>query len=374
MALQLKKISVPLAPFTLEVDVEIRGRLTAIFGPSGAGKTTLLDLVAGLRPAQSAFIQLDARVLTDTSHGVFVPSRHRGIGYVPQDLALFPHLSVRQNLLYGQKSGQSANPALTLDRVVEVLEIQSLVQRRVTDLSGGEKQRVAIARALLSSPRLLLLDEPLASLDLPLRSRIIPYLTRIRDEFQVPMLYVTHDRSETLALADEMVVLINGKVEQSGPVQDLFNRPASPAVAGVLAVETIANGHIEKIENGLATVTVGPLTLEAVAPNLPAAARDVYVCIRAENVVILKGIDVANSARNHLPGIIRLLGNEGPLVRVELDCGFPLTALLTAQSCEEMKLAPGERVIAQLKAQHVHLIARWRQSSSTFSPATSQSQ
>lgn len=138
MPLLLKKISVPLASFTLEVDVEIHGRVTAIFGPSGAGKTTLLDLVAGLRPAESAFIQMDNRVLADTSRGLFVPSRLRGIGYVPQDLALFPHLSVRQNLLYGQKSGNGANPSLTLDRVVEVLEIQPLVQRRVTDLSGGK--------------------------------------------------------------------------------------------------------------------------------------------------------------------------------------------------------------------------------------------
>lgn len=358
MALLLKKISVSLASFTLDADVEIRGRLTVIFGPSGTGKTTLLDLVAGLRPAQSAFIQMDDQVLTDTASGVFVPPRHRGIGYVSQDLALFPHLSVRQNLLYGQKSGNDANPSLPLDRVVEVLEIQALVQRRVTDLSGGEKQRVVIARALLSSPRLLLLDEPLASLDVPLRARIIPYLARVRDEFRVPMLYVTHDRFETLALADEMVVLVQGKVAQSGPVNDVFNRPASPAVAGVLAIETVLKGHVEKIENGLVTVTVGIVRLSAVDQNLPAGARDVYACIRAENVVILKGAGVSNSARNHLSGTIRLLGVDGPLMRVELDCGFPLTALLTRQSCEDMKLAPGDRVTAQVKAQHVHLIGR----------------
>lgn len=358
MAVLLKNIFVPLASFTLEMDIEIRGRVTAIFGPSGGGKTTLLDLVAGLRTAESAFIQMDDRILTDTSRGVFVPSRHRGIGYVPQDLALFPHLSVRQNLLYGQKSGNGANPSLTLDRVVKVLEIQSLTDRRIHDLSGGEKQRVAIARALLSSPRLLLLDEPLASLDLPLRARIIPYLARIRDEFQVPMLYVTHDRFEALALADEMVVLVNGKVAQTGPIQELFSRPASPVVAGVLAVETVLNGHIQRVENGLATVAVGTAILEAVDHRLPPDARDVYACIRAENVVILKGSDASNSARNHLPGVIRSLGNEGPLTRVELDCGFPLTALLTSQSCEDMNLAPGDRVTAQVKAQHVHLITR----------------
>lgn len=358
MVLQLKKISVPLAPFTLEVDVELRGQVTAIFGPSGAGKTSLLDLVAGLRRADSAFIQMDDQVLTDTSHGVFVPSRLRGVGYVPQDLALFPHLSVQQNLLYGHKSTNNANPLFTFERVVDVLEIQSLVQRRVTELSGGEKQRVALARALLSSPRLLLLDEPLASLDAPLKARIIPYLARIRDEFRVPMLYVTHDRYETLALADEMVVLTNGKVAQTGAVQELFSRPANLAVAGVLAVESVLKGSILKIENGLATVTVGSTTLTAVDQNFPANARDVYVCIRAEDVILLKTADASSSARNHLPAVVRSVLREGPLVRVELDCGFPLTALLTKQSSEEMKLNPGDRVIAQVKAQHVHLIVR----------------
>lgn len=358
MALQLKKISVQLAPFTLEVDVELRGQLTAIFGPSGAGKTSLLDLVAGLRRADSAFIQMDDRVLTDTSHGVFVPSRHRGIGYVPQDLALFPHLSVRQNLLYGHKSASNANPLFTLERVVEVLEIESLVQRRVTELSGGEKQRVALARALLSSPRLLLLDEPLASLDQPLKARIIPYLARVRDEFRVPMLYVTHDRFEALALADEMVVLANGKVGQAGSVQELFSRPANLAVAGVLAVESVLKGCIFKIANGLATVTVGTTVLTAVDQNFPANTREVYVCIRAEDVILLKTADASSSARNRLPAIIRSIGQEGPLMRVDLDCGFALTALLTKQSSEDMKLNPGDRVIAQVKAQHVHLIGR----------------
>lgn len=358
MVLLLKNISVPLAPFTLEVDVEIRGNVTAIFGPSGAGKTSLLDLVAGLRRADSALIQMDDRVLTDTSRSVFIPSRYRGIGYVPQDLALFPHLSVRQNLLYGHKPSNNGNQSFTFERVIDVLEIQPLVDRRVTELSGGEKQRVALARALLSSPRLLLLDEPLASLDQPLKARIIPYLTRIRDDFRVPMLYVTHDRFEALALADEMVVLADGKVAQTGSVQELFSRPASLAVAGVLAVESILKGSIVKISDGLATVMAGPTVLTAVDQNLPGNACEVYVCIRAEDVVLFKATDASSSARNHLPAVVRSIGRDGPLVRVEMDCGFPLTAMLTKQSAEDMKLNPGDRVIAQVKAQHVHLIAR----------------
>jgi molybdate transport system ATP-binding protein len=218
VSLLLKNISLPLAPFTLEVNVEINGRVTAIFGPSGAGKTSLLDLVAGLRRASSCFIQLGDEVLADSSRGIFVPSRLRGIAYVPQDLALFPHLSVRQNLLYGKKADKTSNELFTLEHVAKVLEIEPLINRGINQLSGGEKQRVALARALLASPRLLLLDEPLASLDAALKAKIIPYFVRIREEFRIPMLYVTHDREEALALADEIVVLNEGKVTQMGPI------------------------------------------------------------------------------------------------------------------------------------------------------------
>lgn len=242
MNLFLKKISLPLAPFTLEVDVEIRGPVTVVFGPSGAGKTSLLDLVAGLRRTKSVFIQLEDSVLDDTSCGLSVPSRQRGIGYVPQDLALFPHLSVRQNLLYGCKSNGAANSLFSFDHVIGVLEIGPLVSRSVTELSGGERQRVALARALLASPRLLLLDEPLASLDAPLKAKIIPYLTRIRDEFRVPMLYVTHDRDEVLALADEVIVLAGGRILQIGSVTEVFNHPANPEVARLVTPVQIGKG------------------------------------------------------------------------------------------------------------------------------------
>jgi molybdate transport system ATP-binding protein len=357
MSLLLKNISLPLNPFTLEVDVEIHGRVTAI-GPSGSGKTSLLELVAGLRRAKSAFIQFDDRVLTDVSRGIVVPVRQRGIGYVPQELALFPHLSVRQNLLYGRKSGRETNRLFTFERIVEILEIQPLVQRGVTELSGGEKQRVALARALLSAPRLLLLDEPLASLDLKLKMRIIPYLARIRDEFHTPMLYVTHDRFETLALADQMVVLVNGKIEQTGSVQEVFSRPSNLAVAGLLAVETILPGRIVKMANELVTVAAGSTLLFAAAQNLPANTGGVYVCIRAEDVILLKGGDSPSSARNRLPAVVKSVTRDGPLMRVELDGGFALTALLTKQACEELALQPGNQVVALVKAQHIHLIPR----------------
>jgi molybdate transport system ATP-binding protein len=358
MRLILKDLVVPLADFTLEVDAELQGRVTAIFGPSGSGKTSLLDLLAGLRPAKTAFVQLDERVLTDTRRGILVPARKRGIGYVPQDLALFPHLSVRGNLLYGHRSSAAGDGRITLAQVLAVLEIEPLLQRGVGQLSGGEKQRVALARALLAAPRLLLLDEPLASLDAKLKARILPYLTRIRDEFHVPMIYVTHDRAEALAMADDVVVLVNGKVAQIGRVDEVFSRPANLQVAGLVAVESVQPGRIISRGEGLARVAVGSAILSAIEPEVPADTADVFVCIRAEDVILMKGLDVPSSPRNHMPGVVRSLTREGPLMRIELDCGFALSALLTKQACQELGLEMADAVIALVKAPHVHLIPR----------------
>jgi len=214
MKLRLNRISLPLAEFPLALDITISEQVTALCGPSGSGKTSLLELITGLRRPKSAFIQLDDQVLTDTAAGVSVPARDRRIGYVPQDLALFPHLSVRRNLLYGHKPESESDAAglFGFAHVVEVLEVESLTGRNVENLSGGEKQRIALGRALLSSPKLLLLDEPLASLDRALKAKIIPYLTRIRDEFQVPMLLVTHSIEEVFPLCERTIHLERGRV------------------------------------------------------------------------------------------------------------------------------------------------------------------
>jgi molybdate transport system ATP-binding protein len=356
LSLLLKNILLPLADFSLQVNVDIRSPITVIFGPSGSGKTSLLDLVAGLRRAESAVIELEGEVLTDTTKGIFVAARRRGIGYVPQDLALFPHMTVRQNLLYGHRPDHSKR--FTFDHIVDLLGIQPLVQRGVTQLSGGEKQRVALARALLTSPRLLLLDEPLANLDLQLKMKILPYLSRIRDEFHVPMLYVTHDRFETLSLADEMIVLINGRVAQAGRVHEVFSRPANLDVAGILTVETIQPGRIVKTADELVSVAVGTAQLVAVEAALPPGTKDVTVCIRADNVILLKETNVPSSSRNHLVATVKHINREGALMRVELDCGFPLAALLTKQACDELALKPSDSVVALVKAPHVHLIPR----------------
>jgi len=356
MSLLLKRISVPLGEFALEVDLEMSGRITVLFGPSGAGKTTLLDLIAGLRTCRSGFIQLGGQILADSDKGVLVPPRLRGIGYVPQDLALFPHVSVRQNVMFGHRGG--ADSRFSMDHVAGLLEIGPLIERGIGNLSGGEKQRVALARALMTSPRLLLLDEPLASLDAVLKAKILPYFTRIRDEFGVPMLYVTHDRYEALSLADEMVVLMGGKVAQKGPVTEVFGRPANLAVAGIVAVETVQPGRVVGSADGLLSVLVGEAKLNALAQELPGGTKDVHVCIRAEDVSLMEETELLGSPRNRLPAVVKTLAREGPMTRVDLDCGFPLTALLTKQAAEEMNLGAGRRVSALIKAPHVHLIPR----------------
>jgi molybdate transport system ATP-binding protein len=216
MNLRLDHIRLSLAGFSLEIDSVFDRPITGIFGPSGAGKTSLLDLIAGLRQPETGTVQLDGAVLFDGAGRKNLAPRFRRIGYVPQDLALFPHLNVRANLTYGYRGRSSESGPVTLEHVTEMMEITPLLERRVTKLSGGEQQRVAFARAILSGPRVLLLDEPMSSLDSRLKQRLIPFLLRIRNEFRIPLIYVTHDASELTSLCDEVLVLDNGRVVERG--------------------------------------------------------------------------------------------------------------------------------------------------------------
>jgi len=219
--LEIHGLDLRLGRFRLEMDAAFPADFTGLFGPSGSGKTTLLEIIAGLRRPRCGRVTMGERVLFDAAKKIFVPPHRRGIGYVPQDLALFPHLTVRGNLDYGRNPYQN-EAAFSFDHVCAVLEIGALLARKPDALSGGERQRVAFARALLAGPSLLLLDEPLSALDQPLKERILPFLRRVRDEFRVPTLYVTHSADEVVALCRHVVVMEQGRLIASGPPGELF--------------------------------------------------------------------------------------------------------------------------------------------------------
>lgn len=206
MSVLLHDVVLPLAHFELQVTVEMQGPSTAVYGPSGSGKTSLLEVIAGLRRPVSGTVTLNGRVVSKGRRHVKPARRH--VGYVPQDDALFPHMSVRRNIVYGAGDGGS----FPLDRVVEVLDIGEILGRGIARLSGGERKRVALARALLSDPDILLLDEPLAGIDQDLRRRVLDYLLRVRQEFPVPIIYVTHQLEEAAVICDDVVEMERGRV------------------------------------------------------------------------------------------------------------------------------------------------------------------
>src|SRR5215472_11982230 len=221
MKLEIRRLSLRLEQFTLKVDVDLQKERTGIFGPSGAGKTSLLESIAGLRTPQTAMISLDGRLYENTAQNYSLPVRLRKIGYVPQDDSLFPHLSVRRNLLYGTNS-KTEHVTFSFDHVVSFLQITSLLDRDVRSLSRGENQRIVIARALLSAPRLLLLDEPLTALDAKLKSAILEQLRSLHNEFGIPMLYVTHDPAEAINICEEILMLDSGKIASRGDPRRLL--------------------------------------------------------------------------------------------------------------------------------------------------------
>lgn len=240
MNLVFQNVRLRLGEMELALDGTFDMRATALFGPSGAGKTTVLELVAGLRRPESGRIALDGKVLVDVSKRVFVPARQRGVGYIPQDLALFPHLPVSRNIDYGSKPSKPIR--LSREKLCGVLEIDRLLDRSPASLSGGEKQRVAFARALLASPGILLFDEPLASLDQSLKDRILPYLERIRKEVDIPLVYVTHSAAEAFRLCEEVVVLQRGKILERGSPAEIFETFATPGFRLRSGMDAIRDG------------------------------------------------------------------------------------------------------------------------------------
>jgi molybdate transport system ATP-binding protein len=321
----------------------------ALFGPSGAGKTTVLRCLAGLDRPRKGRIRFGGQTWFDSARGINVPPQGRGIGWAPQEQALFPHLTVRGNVGYG------GAPRAAVDAALEQTGATGFAERKPAQISGGQRQRAALARALARTPALLLLDEPLSSLDDAGREDVRDDLRRVVRSTGTPTIVVTHDRDEALQLADLAAVIADGRVRQVGPIDEVFSRPADPAAAAVVGMESIVAGRILGTRDGLSTVEVGAAQLTAV--NEAGLEGDVTVCIRAVDVVLAR--DAApDSARNKLRGTVTAVRPGAVLQRVELDCGFRLAAMVTARSLKEMEIRPGAPLIASVKAPSVHLIPR----------------
>ncbi len=327
-----------------------------LFGPSGSGKTTILRCLAGLERPERGRIQFMSRTWFDAAQAIGLPPQERAVGYMPQDYALFPTYSVAGNIGFGLGGLDADERQRRIADAVELLKLRGLEQSMPRRLSGGQQQRVALARAIARRPRLLLLDEPLSALDAPTRAHLRGELRAVLKHLAIPSVVVTHDWEEALALGDLMAVIGQGRVLQVGTPQEVFNRPKDAGVARIVGIETAIEGRVVGTSGGLSTVDVAGIELHALAEE--DVGPDVFVCIRAEDVIVAKDGTGATSARNRLRGIVQEVTSMGALVRVRIDCGFSLSAVVTRSAVEDLALAPGLEVSASMKAGAVHLVPR----------------
>ncbi len=321
-----------------------------LFGPSGSGKTTILRCIAGLETPDSGTIVYGDETWFSTTGSV--APQIRKCGFVPQNYSLFPHLTVRQNVEYGVSSRDKSYA----NEMLQMFRIDDIAGRLPDRISGGQQQRVALARALAMKPRLLLLDEPLSALDAGTREALRDELRSLLKDRAIPAICVTHDWSEALALGDRIAVISKGQILQHGLPEDVFSHPESPEIAAILGVDTVVVGRVEKREKGMLTLRVGSIQLTTFEPK--SATDEYYVCIRPENVAVELRSPTGSSIRNHLPARIKEIRPQGALLRVILDCGFDLVALLTNQAAGDLQLQRGAEVVAAIKATAIHLIPK----------------
>ena len=329
--------------------------VTALFGPSGCGKTVVLRCIAGLQRFQDGAFEIDGDVWQNRQ-GLFLPTHRRPLGYVFQEASLFPHLSVRKNLLFGAPRDGEAKGAIDFDEVVELLGVKALLDRSPRNLSGGERQRVGIGRALLSQPKLLLMDEPLSALDRVTKSEILPFLERLRDRLSLPIIYITHDFAEVERLADHVVLMRKGHVIGAGPLAQLQSDPSLPLAAAQDAAVSL-DGIVESYDAryGLLTLAVPGGRFTAPAPPAPIGEHR-RINVVAEDVSLSREPPGPSSILNVLPA--RIVSAD-PLDSGELTVvlalgangeGGRILARLTRKSWDQLGLAPGESVHAQVKA------------------------
>ncbi len=344
--LQLQRVN-----FLLDVDLQLPGRgVTVLFGPSGSGKTTLLRCIAGLERVPGGCIQVGDEVWQSDSH--WVPTHKRRLGYVFQDAALFPHLSVRQNLMYGQRRN-GVHALVDLDPIIDLLGIRHLLERSPAGLSGGEQQRVSIARALAPGPRLLMLDEPLTGLDHARKQEFLPYLDRMHEELAIPVLYVTHATDELLRLADHVVLMEAGKAKAAGPLETTLAR-LDLALAAGLERGVVIEGQVAAApaEWGLVRLDFDGGSLWARDQQL-APGRRLRISVLARDVSLVLQQPQQTSIQNLLQGVVVAIGDDEHPSQVLVKVGLGKTQLLaslTRRALAMLELRPGMPVWVQVKA------------------------
>ena len=340
--------------FALEAAFRSDAPIVALFGRSGSGKTSLVHAIAGIvRPARGR-VEIAGRTLFDSARGIDLPPDKRRVGYVFQDALLFPHLDVRANLAYGEMRTPANERFIGRERVLALLGLGPLLERKPGTLSGGEKQRVALGRALLASPRVLLMDEPLASLDGARKAEILAYIELLRDEFHLPMVFVSHAIEEVTRLADHVVMLAEGRVVAEGPAADVLSRPDIASLAGRFEAGAVLEARVASHDARYELTTLAFAGGELVVPNLDALPGEpIRVRIRARDVSLALSPPEGVSIRNILPGIVASVGHQyGAIVDVEVEVGqgTHLVARVTRQAAEQLALRPGLPVHAMVKA------------------------
>lgn len=337
-----------LGAFSLDAGFSSEGGVTALFGRSGSGKTSMIRIIAGLAKPDHGRLVIDGEVLVDSEKRIFVPKHRRRFGYVFQEGRLFPHLSVRQNLTYGRWFAPKNAPAAEFDRIVDMLGIDALLDRRPGGLSGGEKQRVAIGRALLSAPRLLLMDEPLAALDEARKAEILPYLQRLRDEMATPIVYVSHSVAEVAQLADTVVTMKDGRVEATGTPSEILSLPSTDRrEAGAILSGTV---HIVDPAHGLSTVNLSLASIIVPSSQL-VAGQSVRVHVPERDVMVATIRPEGLSALNIIEGAVSAIEPDSDgMARIRIRSGDDIVlARITTLSAERLALAVGKPVFAVIK-------------------------
>ena len=347
-------IQFPKFQFQVNLDLPLKG-MTAVFGPSGCGKTTFLRCLAGLERSPGGMLRLGDDVWQDEARGIFLPISQRSIGYVFQEPRLFPHLTVRSNLEYGLRRTVKENQTLTLEKIVDILDLQHLLQRRPHKLSGGEQQRVAIGRALLTSPSLLLMDEPLSSLDVKRKREILPFIQRLDADLHIPIVYVTHSLQEVLQMATTLLLLKEGKVVGVGPLKEIMAQLDSRSFLDESQIGAVIDTTIEAHDEHF-----GLTKLRFADGNIyvPGQKQSIGQHLRVQ--ILSKDVSIVTSPPAFQSSVLNILRAtvidigpmtpEHPFVDIKLDIGLPLLATITRKSLASLRLHPGQQVYAQIKA------------------------